>query len=227
MIESESFFTEFTFEGFKNTEPIICCSQRLFAYLQWLEWYSNVKYYFQPNLELKVAYRRFIFSPSIDLWMVNKENQVSLVHLLDADTVQLYKDQPLLKLRTVEHCRKMQMKYMPVDPPEPWLSFQTQNLNFLWGYARLEIKASHRLLTGIFFTEQKFPTLGKLKEFLKNQRFEMELAYSLIFHKIVLADINFSILTDRTPIQSNIEALRNITTDHVAIQLNSNTESYY
>ena len=219
MIESESFFTEFAFEGFKNIEPITCSSNRMLVYLRWLEWNSDVKSYFQPFININVEYHGFIYSASIDFRVKNKEKQIHLVHLLDQETIQLLEDQPALKSKIAERCRKMQMNYLPIEPPKKWHSIQIKNLNFLWSHARIEIKLSHHLLTGIFFTEQKFPTLGKLKVFLIRHGFDIELAYSMIFHKVVSADIDFVLLSDKTALQSNIEPLRNIEAQYKEITL--------
>lgn len=210
MIESECFFTEFTFEGFKNLAPVICNSNRMLDHLRWLEWDPNVRSYFQSFMEINIEYSGFIYSAFIDFWMVDQEDKVNLVHLLDREAVQLFDEQPSLKLKVKEHCRKMQMKYLPISPPKRWAAIQTKNLNFLWNYSRIEITSAHRLLTKVFFIEQKLPTLGKLKVFLKKHGFDIELAYSLIFHKVVLADINFVFLSDRSALQSNVESLNNI-----------------
>lgn len=210
MIESEFFFTEFTFKGFKNIDLVICNSNRMLDYLRWLEWDPNVRSYFQPFMDINIEYSGFVYSASIDFWMVDQEDKINLVHLIDREAVQLYEDQPSLRLKIEERCRKMQMKYLPISPPKRRALIQTKNLNFLWNYARIEITSAHRLLTKVFFIEQKFPTVGKLKAFLKKHGFNIELAYSLIFHKIVLADINFVFLSDRSALQSNVESLNNV-----------------
>ncbi len=50
-------FTEFKFDGFKNSKIISCDSQMLLNYLIFLEWDSTVESYFQPLISIGVDYQ--------------------------------------------------------------------------------------------------------------------------------------------------------------------------
>ncbi len=182
-------FTEFKFDGFKNSEIIICNSQMLLNYLVFLEWDSTVESYFQPLMSVEVDYQNIEYQAKIDLWINYQNGKTELIHFLDRKWMELISDHPMLYARFERFCRSCNLKYVPITTLDTDCDPLLPNLNLLWRNARHELRPTHVVLVNNFFAREKATTLGKLRQVLTEAGFSCELAYTLIFHKLVLADI--------------------------------------
>ncbi len=205
-------FTEFTFEGFKNASSINCDSELLLNYILWLEWDSKVKSYFQPLMEIKAQTNTNEFEAKIDLWVDFHNGITWLIHFIDAETAQRYSEQPSLYAGVNHSCHLNKMRYVAIVGSEAISDMLKFNLNLLWFYAKDEIRLAHLLLVNKFFSRQRIPTVGKLKNTLLNNGFDASLVYTFIFHKIVLANIEQLSITDENVI---LNGHSQITVEHI------------
>jgi hypothetical protein len=196
----QELFTEFNFEGIKNSTPIECNSELLFNYLVSLEWNAAIESYFQPLMDVTVIYKGFEYGAHIDLWTEGKEGTVSLIHIPDEQTMDLYRNHPMLLARLKHSCQSFNSNFIVLEEAQITKQSFTYNLKQLWPYAGREIRLGHKLLINRFFTLERKPNVGKLKSFLMQHGFEAEYVYSFIFHKVVLADIGYFPITDDTHI---------------------------
>ena len=193
-------FTEFTFEGFKNSSPIICNSQPLLNYLIFLEWDPAVKSYFQPGVEITVDFENKKHSAKIELWIEYHDRKTELVQFLDREWIEHFNDNPLLYTMFENFCQSRDCSYMPINVDDSENEALISNLNLLWNNARREIKMTHVMLINNFFAKVRETNLGRLTNVLINADFGAELIYTLIFHKLILADILYFPLSEKTTV---------------------------
>lgn len=201
-------FTEFDFEGLKNSSAITCDSQLLFDYLLWLEWDPKVESYFQPLMEVGASNNGREFFAKIDLWIEYNDRNAALIQILDAETNRLYSNNPDLRAQVKYSCQSFNMDYMAVSEQEVKKQPLCFNLKRLWRFAGWDIHLGHKVLVKNFFSTERIPTVGKLKAFLKKFGFPAQYVYTFIFHKIILADIHYFPVTDETPIVCGSVAIR-------------------
>lgn len=193
-------FTEFPFEGFKNSSPIVCNSRLLLNYLVFLEWDTTVKSYFQPGIEITVDFQNKKHSAKIELWIEYYDKQTELVQFLDREWIEHFNDDPLLYTTFENFCQSSNFSYMPVNMDDSKNQALISNLNLLWNNARREIKMTHVMLINNFFAKVRETNLGRLTNVLIDAGFEAELIYTLIFHKLILADILYFPLNEKTTV---------------------------
>lgn len=193
-------FTEFIFEGFKNSQPIVCDSQLLLNYVIFLEWDTTVKSYFQPEIEITVDFQNTKHSAKIELWIEYHDKKTELVQFLDQQWIEYFNDNPLLYTKFEHFCQSSNFSYMPVNVDDSENESLISNLNLLWSNAGREIKMTHVMLINNFFAKVRETNLGKLTNVLVSAGFEAELIYTLIFHKLILADILYFPLNERTTV---------------------------
>ncbi len=208
----QSAFTEFDFEGFKNSRPVRCNSELLFNFLLLLEWDTQVDSYFQSQVEITITHNKCKHRTNTDLWVKYKNQTEKLIHLLDAEATQLYSNQPALFTKVKRACSAPGWRYTAVRENQVSRQPINYNLRRLWHYAQLEIRLGHRLLVGDFFLTERTPTFGKLKALLMKFDFPSEYVYTFIFHKLVLADVSFFAISEDTPLISGDYAVQ---TEHI------------
>lgn len=193
-------FTAFEFEGFKNSQPINCDSEMLLNYLIFLEWDTTVKSYRQPEMSLGVEYRGANYEAEIALWVDYRNGETEMVHFLDQKWTALINENPMLYARFELLCRDSNLRYLPVSTVEINCEPLLSNLKLIWRNARYSLQMTHVMLVNNFLAREKQPTLGQLCELFSNAEFPVELVYTLIFHKLILADILYLPLTDETTV---------------------------
>lgn len=193
-------FTEFTFEGFKNSQPIICNSRLLLNYVIFLEWDTTVKSYFQPEIEITVDFQNTKHSAKIELWIEYHDKKTELVQFLDQEWIEYFNGNPLLYTKFEYFCHLGNFSYMPVNMDDSENEVLISNLNLLWSNARREIKMTHVMLINNFFARVRETNLGRLTNILVDAGFEAELIYTPIFHKLVLADTLYFPLNEKTTV---------------------------
>jgi hypothetical protein len=168
-----------------------------------LEWDESVESYFQPLMELSVDHSGFEYCAAIDLWVNRTDGEVVLVHFLNSYDETLCEHQPLLNARMSVFCTLNNFHYSAVGPKNLDNLVLHSNLELLWRYATSQVTAGQQVLVNTFFTQEKFPTAGKMRNYLKRHGFSADLVYSFIFHRLVLCDIGHFYLTHETHIQSS------------------------
>lgn len=194
-------FVESEFEGFKNREAIKCDSQMLLNYLIFLEWDSKVESYFQPQqMEIGVDYRDAHYEAKIDLWVNMRRGRNKLVNFLDAKWLQLLNEHPMLHARFSRLCLESNLRYEPVSQYETNREPLASNLHLLWKNARQKFEMTHVRAAERFFERSRCTNLGGLQAEFVGAGYASELVYTLIFHKLVLADVFYFPLTNETAV---------------------------
>lgn len=196
----DSEFTEYYFEGFKNTGPVFCDSAWLKHYLQRLEWDVDVQTYFQPRLQIQVPYGTFEHEVDIDLWINRTDGQACLVHfqpeIFDNESV----ENPIIQSECVGFCQANNLVYKSVKRGESHPEPETANIDHLWKYAHWKLHLNHLWAVNRFFADEPAPNLGKLKQMLKSFDLDENWAYTLIFQRMIIAGIEHHRLSDLTPL---------------------------
>lgn len=198
---NEKPFTEFKFEGFKNSEAIICDSPMLLNYLIFLEWDSKVESYLQPQqMEIVVDYENAHYEAKIDLWVNLRSGRSKLINFLDAKWLQLLNEHPMLHARFSRLCLESNLRYEPVSSFETNREPLASNLRLLWKNARQKFEMMHIRAAERFFERNCQTSIGKLQDEFTEAGYAADLVYTLIFHKLVLADVFYFPLTNETAV---------------------------
>lgn len=166
------------------------------AYAISLEFDDEVKSYFPAELET-IIQEKPEKALKISFWVDKVDEVPRAIHIYGKDF------NGELWLKGCESFSNLRAIFTPVSEEDICKEPLRSNLKLLWTHAKLELPVELSGLVKQFFFNYEFPTIEKLRDYLETEKVDPDFAYTLIFNKTLIVDINNFRIKNETHIAIN------------------------
>lgn len=169
----------------------------------WLEYLPPVVSYLNPLCSFNSSWKVVEYEIPINFFVEFKES-LSYIHIKRDEAIPPAAYLKAKKLLAIHD--KVNLEILEETELEQALIYR--NLRRLWRYARLPLSSLKNInIIEPFFDVDYLLTLGELKNLLYLFEYDPQLAYTMLFHRVLLIDLESYLLNDNLLIWPNFHRL--------------------